>query len=117
MVRRRPLRAVFTLLKPLYVDDARMKQDFALMSVDMGGRWGKLTRYILARLEGDASGRDCDYDTDPFTVEHILPQNPADAWEESIPSGLREESHLQARQSHPARISHQPPTRQRCLCR
>ena len=85
-------RAVFTLLKPLYVDDARMKQDFALMSVDMGGRWGKLTRYILARLEGDASGRACDYDTDPFTVEHILPQNPADAWQESIPRGLWEES-------------------------
>ena len=84
--------AVFTLLKPLYVDDARMKQDFALMSVDMGGRWGKLTRYILARLEGDASGRACDYDTDPFTVEHILPQNPADAWQESIPRGLWEES-------------------------
>ncbi|MCY3756230.1 MAG: DUF262 domain-containing HNH endonuclease family protein [Acidobacteria bacterium] len=84
--------AVFTLLKPLYVGDARMKQDFALMSVDMGGRWGKLTRYILARLEGDASGRACDYDTDPFTVEHILPQNPADAWQESIPRGLWEES-------------------------
>ena len=85
-------RAAFTLLKPLYVDDARMKQDFALMGGDMGGRWGKLTRYILARLEADASGRACDYETDPFTVEHILPQNPVDAWEESIPSGLWEES-------------------------
>ena len=86
------LGAVFTLLKPLYVDDARMKQDFASMSVDMGGRWGKLTRYMLARLEGDASGRACDYETDPFTVEHVLPQNPVDAWEESIPSGSWEES-------------------------
>lgn len=85
-------RAVFTLLKPLYVDDARMKQDFGLMAVDIGGRWGKLTRYILACLEGDASGRACDYETDPFTVEHILSQNPVDAWEESIPSGLWEES-------------------------
>ena len=85
-------RAVFTLLKPLYVDDARMKQDFALMAVDIGGRWGKLTRYILARLEGNASGRACDHDTDPFTVEHILPQNPVDAWDESIPSRLWEDS-------------------------
>ena len=85
-------RDVFTLLKPLYVDDARMKQDFSLMAVDIGGRWGKLTRYILARLEGDASGRACDHDTDPFTVEHILPQNPVEAWNESIPSGLWEES-------------------------
>lgn len=85
-------RDVFTLLKSLYVDDARMKQDFSLMAVDIGGRWGKLTRYILAGLEGDASGRACDHDTDPFTVEHILPQNPVDAWNESIPSGLWEES-------------------------
>ena len=85
-------RAVFTLLKPLYVDDARMKQDFALMAVDIGGRWGKLTRYILARLEGNASGWACDHDTDPGTVEHILPQNPVDAWNESIPSGLWEDS-------------------------
>ncbi len=85
-------REVFTLLKSLYVEDARMKQDFALMIVDVGGRWGKLTRYILARLEGDASSRTCDYETDPFTVEHILPENPVDAWEESIPSWSWEES-------------------------
>ena len=84
--------AVFTLLKPLYVEDSRMKQDFALLVVDNGWRWDKLTRYILARLEGDASGRACYYETDPFTVEHILPQNPVDAWEESIPSALWEES-------------------------
>ena len=85
-------REVFTFLKSLYVEDARMKQDFALMVVDVGGRWGKLTRYILARLEGDASNRTCDYETDPFTVEHILPENPVDAWEESIPSWSWEES-------------------------
>lgn len=83
---------VFALLKPLYVDDARMKQDFALLVVDTSGRWDKLTRYMLARLESDASGRSCDPDTDPGTVEHILPENPADAWEESFPHGLWEES-------------------------
>lgn len=83
---------VFALLKPLYVDDARMKQDFALLVVDTSGRWDKLTRYMLARLESDASGRSCDPDTDPGTVEHILPENPADAWEESFPHRLWEES-------------------------
>ena len=83
---------VFALLKPLYVDDARMKQDFALLGVDTSGRWDKLTRYMLARLESDASGRACDPDTDPGTVEHILPENPVDSWEESFPPGLWEES-------------------------
>ena len=47
---------------------------------------------MLARLESDASGRSCDPDTDPGTVEHILPENPADSWEESFPHGLWEES-------------------------
>ena len=83
---------VFTLLKPLYVDDARMKQDFAFMVVDTEGHWGKLTRYILARLESDASGRACDPDTAPGTIEHVLPENPVDAWEESFPRESWEES-------------------------
>ena len=83
---------VFTLLKPLYLDDARMKQDFALLAFDTEGRWGKLTKYILARLETDTSGRACDPDTDPGTIEHILPENPVDAWEESFPRELWEES-------------------------
>ena len=83
---------VFALIKPLYVDDARMKQDFEFLTVDTEGRWGKLTRYILARLEADASGRACDADTDPGTIEHILPENPVDAWEESFPRTLWDES-------------------------
>ena len=83
---------VFTLLKPIYLDDARMKQDFALLIVDTAGRRGKLTKYILARLEGDAASRACDPDTDPGTIEHVLPRNPVDAWEESFPQGLWEES-------------------------
>lgn len=81
---------VFTLLKDLYVDDAKMKQDFALLTMDSGSRWDKLTRYILASLEGDASGRACDPETDPGTIEHILSENPADAWEETFPRGLWE---------------------------
>ena len=82
---------VFECLKPVYVDDDRMREDFARLVVDTGGQWNKLTKYILARLEGDASGRACDWDTDPGTVEHILPENPADSWEESFPPDLWEE--------------------------
>lgn len=69
-----------------------MKQDFALLVTDTGGQWNKLTKYILARLEEDASDRACDPDTDPGTIEHILPENPADSWQESFPSELWEEA-------------------------
>jgi hypothetical protein len=75
---------VFGALKPAYVEDSRFEQDFARFAPDSSGQGRKLVRYILARLEADASGRPCDPDTDPGTVEHILPANPSAAWELSF---------------------------------
>jgi hypothetical protein len=72
---------VFAKLGPAYVDDAKFQQDFALFSVDTSGQRRKLAKYILARLEADASNRACDPDTDPATIEHILPENPGPGWE------------------------------------
>lgn len=83
---------VFDCLKPIYVDDVKMQQDFALLVIDTGGQRNKLAKYILARLEQDASSRACDPDTDPGTVEHILPENPADPWKEHFPPQLWEAS-------------------------
>jgi hypothetical protein len=40
---------------------------------------------MLSRLECDCSGRACDADTDPASIEHILPENPSDEWEEEFP--------------------------------
>jgi hypothetical protein len=72
---------VFEKLRPAYVDDTKFEQDFALFSVDTSGQRRKLAKYILARLETDASKRACDPDTDPATIEHILPENPGPGWE------------------------------------
>jgi hypothetical protein len=44
-----------------------------------------LAKYILCRLEKDLSGRDLDFETDTGTIEHILPENPSDAWATAIP--------------------------------
>jgi hypothetical protein len=76
---------VFERLKGVYVDDVKYRQDFALLVVDTSGQRKKLAKYILARLESDKSGRGCDPETDPGTVEHILPENPADAWSGTFP--------------------------------
>ena len=79
--------AVFEHLKPIYVDDERTKQNFALLTVGTRGQRKKLAKYVLARLEQDAAGgRACDPETDPGTIEHILPENPADAWREAFPA-------------------------------
>lgn len=76
---------VFGALRVIYVDDERFEQDFARLAPDGAGQGKKLIRYILARLEADASGRACDPDADPGTVEHILPENPSAAWEADFP--------------------------------
>jgi len=83
---------VFQVLRPIYVDDERFEQDFARLAPDLSGQGKKLVRYILARLESDASGRPCDPDTDPGTVEHVLPENPSGAWEADFPRETWERS-------------------------
>ena len=76
---------LFERLESIYVDDAKFRNDFALLSVDTGGQRKKLVKYIFARLEEDVSGRSCDPDTDPATIEHILPENPLDDWSQHFP--------------------------------
>lgn len=78
-------RQVLDRLKAIYVEDERFKQNFALLTIDTGGQRKKLAKYIIARLEQDLSGRACDPDTDPGTIEHILPENPQDEWAELFP--------------------------------
>ena len=83
---------IFQVLRTIYVDDVRFEQDFARLAPDLSGQGKKLVRYILARLESDASGRPCDPDTDPGTVEHVLPENPSAAWEADFPRETWERS-------------------------
>lgn len=79
------LAAVFHRLRSIYVSDGKMQQDFSQLEINTKGR-KKLAKYILAQLEQNVSGRACDPDTDPGTVEHILPESPAEGWEEMYPS-------------------------------
>lgn len=78
-------RDVFQTLRPIYVDDRKFEQDFASLVVDTSGQHKRLAKYILCRLEEDMTGRPCDPDTDPATIEHILPENPADVWCAAFP--------------------------------
>ena len=80
-------RAIFGLLRPIYLDDGRFRDDFTRLAVRARGQRRKLAKYILCRLEADARGGPCDHETDPATIEHILPQNPADDWTEDFPQG------------------------------
>jgi hypothetical protein len=76
---------VFDRLKSIYVADGKFEEDFALLSLNTAGQGKKLAKYMLARLEQDASRRPCDPDTDPASIEHILPENPLDDWDTHFP--------------------------------
>ena len=47
---------------------------------------GVLLKYILCRLEDDANdvGKERDPETDPASIEHILPQNPSGDWTDAF---------------------------------
>ena len=84
--------AVFEHLRTIYVDDVKTRQDFSRLTVTTGGRRKRLAKYILARLEQDAAGRACDPDTDPGTIEHVLPENPSDEWRDTFDSDRWEDA-------------------------
>lgn len=81
---------VFEVLKPIYVNDDKFYSDFASLVIDTSGQRKKLAKYILAKLESDLSGRLCDPETDPATIEHILPENPNAEWEQTFPNAYWE---------------------------
>ncbi len=78
--------AVFEILEPIYVDDEKMRQDFALLAIDPKGR-----RREACEVRSHAVGtgrfrprlrpkhRHCDH-------RHILPEKPAETWKEIYPS-------------------------------
>ena len=79
-------RAVFKKLSPIYVDDDRFENNFAQWTVSTRGKRKALTKYVLAVLESDAGSRAVDAQTDPATLEHVLPENPAGEWAEVFPA-------------------------------
>ncbi|MDA0268041.1 MAG: DUF262 domain-containing protein [Cyanobacteria bacterium] len=72
-------RQVFDRLHPLAVPDEKFIQDFSLLAIPTKGQKKKLVRYILWKLEKDASGGEVD--EDGFSIEHILPESPSQAWQ------------------------------------
>ncbi|MCC7370842.1 MAG: DUF262 domain-containing protein [Chloroflexi bacterium] len=76
---------VFRHLESIYVNDSAFREAMRTLVVRTSGQSKRLARYILAELEADASGRAIDPDTDPGTVEYILPEHPTDSWGEAFP--------------------------------
>ena len=69
-------KSVFDHLRSIYVADEKFLQDFSLLTIPTKGQKKKLVRYILCKLEMDASH--IDVNEDSFSIEHILPESPSD---------------------------------------
>ena len=70
---------VFANLRPLYVSDEQFEQDFALAKMPTPNN-RELVRYVLFAIENQLSGNHRSYQSDGATIEHILPENPDEAW-------------------------------------
>ncbi|MHB1123616.1 MAG: DUF262 domain-containing protein [Ramlibacter sp.] len=82
----RSTREIFDRLRSIYVDDEAFEQNFARLDMDTSGQRRQLVKYILAKLETDASGVERAYETDPGTIEHILPENATrEEWDVAFP--------------------------------
>lgn len=81
-----PLAAFNAIKKELYVIDDKFRQDFASISIPTKQtRKKNLVKYILRQLEKHQSGKDAAEDS--FTVEHILPQEPVESWQQNFQAG------------------------------
>lgn len=82
--------AVFNEIKELYVSDQDFKNDFSTIELYSYGRSKKLARYVLFELENNLmQGGDRDFELDPATIEHILPENANAAWDNDFPQNIQ----------------------------
>jgi hypothetical protein len=75
---------VFQLLRDVYVTDDAFERDFAQLEIDTSGQRKRLAKYVLCMLESQGSGRTVHFLSDPGSIEHVLPENPSDAWADSF---------------------------------
>lgn len=74
---------VLESLQEIYPKDDAFKAVFAEKIIrTTDSRNNRVVRYILCELERQHSGQDHDFESDTFTVEHVLPQNPESGWEQ-----------------------------------
>jgi hypothetical protein len=81
---------IFEALRPVYVPDDKFGNDFATIQIANTSRRKRLIRYTLFQLEADASGQTRDFEDDPGTIEHILPENPGKDWSTAFPADTQD---------------------------
>ncbi len=81
---------IYNALRSVYVTDEKFFNDFAFKSINTTRR-KKLVRYILFQFDADVTGQQArDFEDDPATIEHILPENPGQDWTAAFPVDVQD---------------------------
>lgn len=72
--------AITRALSVITPDDEAFQKAFGQLAIDPKGSRKRWLRYLMAELEAAAGGHPVDFDAADVTIEHILPENPGDAW-------------------------------------
>jgi len=76
------LQQVLDMLVTIYPGDNSFKTAFADKELrTTNSRNRKIVRYMLFKLEKHRTGIDLDRYSDSYNIEHILPEQPSDAWD------------------------------------
>ncbi len=75
------LRSILNDLQEIYPEDAIFKAAFVDKELKTtNSRNKKIVRYILFQIEKQVSGQEFDFESAAYNLEHILPENPSEAW-------------------------------------
>lgn len=75
--------AAISELRPVYPDDPEFKAAFADKVLrTTSSRNNKVVRFMLFRLEAQFSVQSFEYESARYSIEHVLPENPRDGWEQ-----------------------------------
>ncbi len=72
--------AAIEALRPVYPQDTEFSAAFADKA--LRSRNKKVARFILFQLEKQLSGNSFDFESAKYGIEHVLPENPGDDWDE-----------------------------------
>lgn len=83
------IKDIFEFLKSkLYIEDNEFKDIFKNKKIKISKR--KLIKYILVNIDNNIVSGNRFYETDNWTIEHILPENPSVDWADNFPENIRE---------------------------
>ena len=70
-------------LRSVYPNDDEFRAAFAAKAISVKqSRNRRVARYILSKLESQASDRHIDFESGTVSLEHICPTNPFEGWEQ-----------------------------------